>query len=83
VADHPNGSRFAIKTLFLAEMLRRGVLISASHNICYAHSDADMAHVLGAYDEVLPLVASALAEPDLDRRLDYAPIQPVFAVRGS
>ena len=83
LADHPNGSRYAIKTLFLAEMLRRGVLISASHNLCYAHSEQDVEHVLGAYDEVLPLLAEALAEPDLDRRLDYAPIQPVFAVRGA
>ena len=83
IADHANGSRYAIKTLFLAEMLKRGVLISASHNLCYAHSDEDLAHVLGAYDEVLPLVAAALAEPDLDRRLDYTPIQPVFTVRGA
>ena len=83
IADHPNGSRHAIKTLFLAEMLRRGVLISASHNTCFAHSEADLAHVLAAYDEVLPILAKALNEPDLDRRLDYAPVQPVFAVRSS
>ena len=81
IQDHPHGSKEAIKTLFLVEMLRRGVLISASHNICYAHSDDDMAQVLAAYDEVLPLLRDALTQPDLEARLGCEPLRPVFAVR--
>ncbi len=79
--DHPHGSKDAIKTVFLVEMLRRGVLISASHNVCFAHSEADVAQVLAAYDEVLPLIADSLTQPDLEARLGREPLRPVFAVR--
>ena len=59
--DHPHGSKEAIKTLFLREMIAAGVLINASHNICFAHTEADIARVLGAYDHALACGREALA----------------------
>ncbi len=82
-SDAPNGSsKEAVKTLLLIEMLWRGVLTLGSHNMCYAHDDADIAHVLGAYDHALASVADAIAAGDIDKRLGCPPIRPVFAVRG-
>ncbi len=82
-SDAANGaSKEAIKTLLMIELLRRGVLMAGSHNICYAHDESDAAQVLGAYDQALASVADAIAEDDIDKRLGGPAIRPVFAVRG-
>lgn len=81
--DHPHASRDAIKTLFLTEMIQAGVLINASHNVCFAHTPADVAQVLAAYDRALPVVRDELARGDLERRLGNRIIRPVFAVRAA
>lgn len=81
--DHPHASRDAIKTLLLTEMIQAGVLINASHNVCYAHTPADVAQVLAAYDRALPVVRDELARGDLERRLGNRIIRPVFAVRAA
>jgi glutamate-1-semialdehyde aminotransferase/spore coat polysaccharide biosynthesis protein SpsF (cytidylyltransferase family) len=81
--DHPKGSKEAIKTLFLREMIAAGVLINASHNVCFAHTDTDIAHVLRAYDHALPLVREALDRGDIERRLGNQVIRPVFSVRAA
>jgi len=76
-------SREAIKTFFLSEMLAAGVLINASHNICFAHNEADIARVLGAWEHALARLAAALAEGNLDQRLGNDVIRPVFTVRAA
>jgi len=81
--DHPQASRDAIKTLLLTEMIQGGVLINASHNVCFAHTPADMAQVLAAYDHALAAVREELARGDLERRLGDRIIRPVFAVRAA
>lgn len=80
--DHATASKEAIKTLFLREMLAAGVLINASHNVCYAHSSADIARVLAAYDRALPVLKDALSAGDLDRRLNNQVIKPIFSIRA-
>ena len=74
--DHPAGSKEAIKTLFLREMIAAGVLINASHNVCFAHSTCDIAQVLAAYDRALDVVRDALDKGDIERRLDGQVIRP-------
>jgi glutamate-1-semialdehyde 2,1-aminomutase/spore coat polysaccharide biosynthesis protein SpsF len=79
--DHPKCAKDAIKTVFLREMIAAGVLINASHNICFAHSPSDIARVLGAYDHALSVVREELNRGDLERRLGNRIIRPVFSVR--
>lgn len=79
--DHPKARKEAIKTLFLMQMLGNGVLINASHNVCYAHSDSDVEHVLSAYDASLQVVADELKTGQLEERLGIPVIMPVFSVR--
>jgi glutamate-1-semialdehyde 2,1-aminomutase/spore coat polysaccharide biosynthesis protein SpsF len=81
--DHAGASKEAIKTLFLREMIAAGVLINASHNVCYAHSPADVGRVLAAYDHALAALKEALDCGDIDRRLGNQVIQPVFSVRAT
>jgi glutamate-1-semialdehyde 2,1-aminomutase/spore coat polysaccharide biosynthesis protein SpsF len=80
--DHPHGSKEAIKTVFLREMLAAGVLTAGAHNICYAHNDDDVERVGAAYAAAAAKIAEALSRPQLDDRLDVPVIRPVFAVRA-
>jgi glutamate-1-semialdehyde 2,1-aminomutase len=81
--DHPNGSKDAIKTLFLREMIAAGVLVNASHNICFAHREDDVYHVLAAYDHALAVLREALDAGDIGQRLGNQVIRPIFAVRAA
>jgi glutamate-1-semialdehyde 2,1-aminomutase len=71
----------ALKTLWLQEMFARGVLTLGTHNMSYAHGEADVAELLGVYGEVFPLLAEAVRQGDVERRLRCAPLQPLFKVR--
>jgi glutamate-1-semialdehyde aminotransferase/spore coat polysaccharide biosynthesis protein SpsF (cytidylyltransferase family) len=80
-SDHPEGTKESIKTIFMREMLSRGVLMASSHNICYAHNHADMTHVATAYDGALARIAEELATGELEERLGIPPIKPIFSIR--
>jgi glutamate-1-semialdehyde 2,1-aminomutase/spore coat polysaccharide biosynthesis protein SpsF len=79
--DHPRASKEAIKTLFLREMIAAGVLVNASHNVCFAHSPEDIARVLQAYDHALGVLNDSLRRGDVEGRIGNQVIRPVFAVR--
>ena len=82
-SHHPNAGKEAVRTVFVREMLRNGVLINASHNVSYAFGDAEMVEVLAAYERVLGVLAHELETPGLDDRLGDDLIRPVFAVRAA
>lgn len=71
-----------IKTFYLQEIFSRGILSIGSHNMSYAHSDADIERLLKVYDEVLPLVMSAIQEKKLTKELQCKPLEPLFKLRG-
>jgi glutamate-1-semialdehyde 2,1-aminomutase len=81
--DHPRGSKEAIKTLFLREMIAAAVLVNSSHNVCFAHSDADITCVLAAYDHALAALREALQRGDIAKRIGNQVIKPIFSVRTS
>lgn len=78
---HENASANELKTLFVIEMIKRGVLVNASHNLCFAHSDEDLAHVIAAYDGTLGVMAELLARGPIAGALPSPVIEPVFSVR--
>lgn len=82
IKDHQNATQDVIKTRWLIEMLRGGVLTIGSHNICYAHTDADVDHVVKAYDGALARIAEDLKDGKMEERLEVPPLVPVFKVRG-
>ena len=81
LSDFGGYSSFEIKTLFLQEMFARGILTTGSHNVTFSHSEADIAQLLEVYDEVLPLLSSAIKERRLREALGCQPLQPLFKVR--
>jgi len=80
-ADAGGASKEAIKTLFMREMLARGILIAASNNVSYAHGPGDIAAITAAYEASLASVASELAGGRLEANLECPVIMPVFSVR--
>ena len=80
-SDRPGASLWEIKSLYLQEMLAQGILTAGSHNMCYAHTDADLDRLFTAQERAFGSVARALAAGDIRDRLAGPAIQPIFRVR--
>ena len=63
-------------------MLREGILIAGSHNVCFSHGNSDIDLVTDAYDMVLKNIRHTLDQGAFVENMDVAPIYPVFQVRG-
>jgi len=74
-------SQWQIKTLFMQEMLARGILTFGSHNLNFSHSDNDLAKLFAAYDEVIPLLVNAVSQKKLEQMLHCQQLEPLFKVR--
>jgi len=81
VRDAANADQFQIKTLLLQEMLARGYLTLGTHNLSFAHNQADIAGLIAAYDETFALLAAAFAKGDIATRLRAPALRPLFKVR--
>jgi glutamate-1-semialdehyde 2,1-aminomutase len=66
------------KSLVQQELIRHGVLWTGFHNLSLAHGEAEIDHVLAAYDRALDALSTALAKKQLAESLRGKPVQPVF-----
>lgn len=71
----------ALKTFFICESLQRGVLTLGSHNMCYAHSIADLTKVISSYDQVFKKLRQEIDLGNVETRMEYPAIKPLFKVR--
>ena len=67
-----------LRSLFQQEALRRGILTHGAHLISFAQDDATVDETLAAYREVFAILAAAVADDDIEKRLVGKSIQPVF-----
>ncbi len=81
IKDAAPYSSWEIKTLYMQEMLARGILAYGTHNISYSHSDEDISRLLSAYNEVLPLLRDGVENRKLSQYLRCKPLEPLFKVR--
>ncbi len=72
------GDPMLLKSLVQQEMIKRGILWGGFHNVCYSHSDDDVAYTLRAYAEVLPILKEAVDHNTVASSLRGEPVQPVF-----
>jgi glutamate-1-semialdehyde 2,1-aminomutase len=81
--DARGATMWEIKTLFMQEMLKRGVLSYGTHNISYAHTSADLDQLATAYDETFGVIKRGLASGSSGVRslLECAVLEPLFRVR--
>lgn len=81
IRDHDTADMMTIKTFYIVEMAKRGILTLGSHNMSYAQTEADLAQAASAYREVMPLLAAHLETGRLAEALPVPPLVPVFSVR--
>jgi glutamate-1-semialdehyde 2,1-aminomutase len=74
-------SDFEIKTFFLQEMFKRGILTLGSHNLSFSHSKEDIDKLLDTYQVVLPMVKKHIEQQDLLENIQGDILQPLFKVR--
>jgi glutamate-1-semialdehyde 2,1-aminomutase/spore coat polysaccharide biosynthesis protein SpsF len=67
-----------LKSVFQQECLKRGVLFSGSHNICFSHTNGDINYTLRVYNTALAIVGEALKKNNLKKILKGKPVEPVF-----
>jgi len=70
-----------VKTYFLQEMFKRGILVLSTNNVTTTLSQKDISKILTAYAEVLEAISQALERDSLDALLECQPIVPLFKVR--
>lgn len=81
ISDIGQYGGWEIKSLFLQEVFKRGILTIGTHNVSCAHDDDDVLQLISAYDEVFPLLKSAIANGSLLEQLEVEPLVPLFKVR--
>lgn len=70
-----------IKTYFMQEVFRRGVLVLSTHNVNLAHTPKLVGKISNAYQEVFSELNRALMNKTLDKELAVSPLKPLFKVR--
>jgi len=81
IQDSKNVSSWALKTLFMQEMISRGVMTLGSHNLNFTHSDLDLSLTLEAYRQVIPYLVEGLNSDRLNELLRCKPLVPLFKLR--
>jgi glutamate-1-semialdehyde 2,1-aminomutase/spore coat polysaccharide biosynthesis protein SpsF len=76
--DESGRESLLVKSLFQQECLKRGVLFSGGHNICYCHSDDDVEYTLRVYRAALEITGDAIRRANIEEMLEGEPVQPVF-----
>lgn len=79
--DVPDVSVWHTKTLWIQEILRRGLLSTGTHNMSFAHTPDDVAHLLAVYEAVFPLVREAVERKSVLEYLHCKPLEALFRVR--
>jgi glutamate-1-semialdehyde aminotransferase len=76
--DAAGADPLELKSLAQQELLKRGVLWGGFHNLCLAHTDADVDHTLASWRAALEVVKNAVAEKRVREALRGDPVEPVF-----
>jgi len=70
-----------VKTYFLQEMFKRGILVLSTNNVTTTLSQKDISKILTAYAEVFGAISQALKTNGLEAVLECQPVVPLFKVR--
>jgi len=79
--DYKNVQKEAIKTRFMIENLKQGLLISTSHNISYSHNEVDVDRIAQVYTHTFEKISLELKNGTLLDNLETSLVFPVFQVR--
>ena len=69
---------FVLKTLFVQEAAKRGILTAGGHNVSFAHGNEEVEDTIVAYQDILGVMKRALEYGDPQRFLEGPAVQPIF-----
>ena len=72
------GDALVLKTYLQQEMIKRGILWSSFHNMCFSHSDADVQFTLDAYDDIFPTFKQLIESHSVASALKGQVVEAVF-----
>ena len=79
--DHESASALEIKTYFMQECFKEGILVLGAHNVTTAHSRNIIERIGHKYSQIFFRLSQSLENNALKSRLEVAPLQPLFKVR--
>ena len=79
--DANSATSHEIKTLFIQEMLKRGILVNSSFNVSFSHGAIEHFKIRKAFEEVCSIISQGLKKQNLQSLLRCDPIKPLFKVR--
>lgn len=79
--DTDSCTAYELKTLYEQEMFAAGFLAYGTHNLSYAHSEADVGGLFAAYAGLLPKMRAAVDGAGVAEFLRCESIAPLFGIR--
>jgi glutamate-1-semialdehyde 2,1-aminomutase len=79
--DHESGSALEIKTYFMQECFKEGVLVLGTHNVTTAHTSKAVKNIGRKYSRIFSRIRANLERNTLKSNLEVLPLQPLFKVR--
>ena len=70
-----------LKTYFMQEMFKKGILVLSTHNVTLSHSDSDLQRIKDVYREVLESMKTYIDDSSLKSRLQAEPLEALFNIR--
>lgn len=67
-----------MKSLFQQECIRRGILFTGGHNVCFSHSNEDIDYTLRVYRTVFEILKNAIRKNNVRTLIKGVPLQPIF-----
>jgi len=80
-SDHESATALEIKTYFMQECFKQGILVIGTHNVTTKHTKKIVKEIASAYSKIFSKVAINLKRNKLRDSLEVEPVVPLFKVR--
>lgn len=80
-SDHESATAAELKTYFMQECFKSGVMVLGTHNVNAALSKSDLNKILKVYQMIFSDMQFSLASGNLQAKLEAKPLQPLFSIR--
>ena len=80
-SDHESATALEIKTYFMQECFKQGILVIGTHNVTTKHRKKIVKEIASAYSKIFSKVAINLKRNKLRDSLEVEPVVPLFKVR--
>jgi glutamate-1-semialdehyde 2,1-aminomutase len=80
-SDHESATALEIKTYFMQECFKQGILVIGTHNVTTKHTKKVVKEIASAYSKIFSKIAMNLKRNKLRDSLEVEPVVPLFKVR--